>query len=66
MYINIDTNTYTKEYTFVYTLCKNDLYYIYMYHIYTYVHIYMHMYAHLHILVYICAHSNISIGIHKI
>ena len=28
MYIDINTNMYTKEYTFVYTLCKDDLYYI--------------------------------------
>ena len=58
MYININTNMYTKEYTFVYTLCKDDSYYIYIY-IYIHVHIYMHMYAHLCIIVYICAHNDI-------
>ena len=41
MYIDINTNMYTKEYTFVYTLCKDDLYYIIHINIYIYIHAYV-------------------------
>ena len=55
MYIDINTNMYTKEYTFVYTLCKDGSYYIYT-HIYIYTCTYIHAYVctSIYYSVYLC------------
>ena len=64
MYIDINTNMYTKEYTFVYTLCKDDLYYIIRINIYIY--IYTCICIHIYILQCIFVHTaTLSIGTHK-
>ena len=60
MYININTNMYTKEYTFVYTLCKDDSYYIYTYTSYIYTCTYIHAYVctSIYYSVYLCTQQH--------
>ena len=60
MYININTNMYIKEYTFVYTLCKDDSYYIYIHTIYIYTCTYIHAYVctSIYYSVYLCTQQH--------